>query len=75
MIEWIKSPMHVIHEMTESMIAKFEKYWGVIIGVMVVGIVLDPRYKVDLLDYMSPKFMETKLIMKLKGQKLFIKNW
>ena len=47
LIGWIKSPMDVIHVMTESMIAKCEKYWGV----MAVGTVLDPYYKVDLLDY------------------------
>jgi len=36
------------------MIAKFDKYWGVINEVMAVGIVLDPRYKIDLLDYIFP---------------------
>ena len=41
--------------MTTTMITKFDKYWGVINGVMAVGIVLDPRYKIDLLDYFFPQ--------------------
>ncbi|KAJ1382732.1 Ribonuclease H-like superfamily [Sesbania bispinosa] len=36
-------PSPVIHKMSSCMIAKFDKYWGLINGVMAIGTVLDPR--------------------------------
>lgn len=54
LIEWLDCPDNVIKKMAASMIAKFDKYWSVINGVMAIGIVLDPRYKVDLLDFFFP---------------------
>ena len=40
--------------MTDSMIPKFEKYWGMINGVMAIGVILDPRLKMKLLNYFFP---------------------
>ena len=37
------------------MVLKFNKYWVVINEVMVIHIVLNPMYKIDLLDYFFPK--------------------
>ncbi|WOL10823.1 Zinc finger BED domain-containing protein RICESLEEPER 2 [Canna indica] len=37
--------------MATKMIDKFEKYWKVIHGVMGVAALLDPRYKMDLIEY------------------------
>jgi len=55
LMEWLDSPISIIHQMTTSMVLKFNKYWGVISGVMTISIVLDPKYKIDLLDYFPLK--------------------
>ncbi|KAF1868068.1 hypothetical protein Lal_00034009 [Lupinus albus] len=44
----------VIHQMVEVMYAKFEKYWGDIGALMVVGGVLDPKYKLCFLEIFIP---------------------
>ena len=36
------------------MLEKFDFYWNVIHGVMVVATILDPRYKIELLEYYFP---------------------
>jgi len=38
------------------MMIKFDKYWGVIHNVMRVATILDPRYKMELLEYYHEKF-------------------
>ncbi|KAK2658680.1 hypothetical protein Ddye_005213 [Dipteronia dyeriana] len=48
---WLNSRYNVIQVMARGMIAKFDKYWSDISGVMVVAVVLDPRYKMLLVDY------------------------
>ena len=40
--------------MATSMIWKFDKYWGLINGMMAIGAVLDPRFKMTLLNYFFP---------------------
>jgi len=52
--------------MSASMVLKFDNYWGVISRVMAIGIVLDPEYKIDLLDYFPPRYMVINQIVKLK---------
>ena len=37
------------------MIAKFNKYWNVIYGIMAIAIVLDPRFKMKLLEFYFPE--------------------
>ena len=37
------------------MVAKFKKYWYVVHGIMGIAIVLDPRYKLKLLECFFPK--------------------
>lgn len=54
LIEWLQSPDSVIYTMAASMNEKFDKYWGVINEVMVVGIMLDPRYKLYMVDIFFP---------------------
>ncbi|KAK9983094.1 hypothetical protein SO802_032619 [Lithocarpus litseifolius] len=36
------------------MLEKFDCYWNVIHGVMAVATILDPRYKIELLEYYFP---------------------
>lgn len=44
----------IIRNMASKMIVKFDKYWSVIHGIMGIAIVLDPRYKMKLLEYFYP---------------------
>ncbi|KAK2661524.1 hypothetical protein Ddye_000098 [Dipteronia dyeriana] len=68
---WIDSKVEVIRLMAINMTPKFEKYWDKIHGVIVVAVVLDPRYKMDLIDYFFPKMygidceLETQRIFEL----------
>nr|XP_028957589.1 zinc finger BED domain-containing protein RICESLEEPER 2-like [Malus domestica] len=43
-----------IKNMARSMIEKFDKYWSVIHGIMAVATVLDPRFKMRLIEYFFP---------------------
>ena len=40
--------------MAESMLAKFNSYWANVNVVMVVAVILDPRYKMRLLKFYYP---------------------
>ncbi|KAG5533345.1 hypothetical protein RHGRI_027517 [Rhododendron griersonianum] len=41
----------VIREMAKRMVEKFDKYWSVVHGVVGVSAVLDPRYKINVLEF------------------------
>ena len=68
---WLDSEVEVIRLMATNMTHKFEKYWDKIHGVIAVAVVLDPRYKMDLIDYFFPKMyeidceLETQMIFEL----------
>ncbi|WOL11353.1 zinc finger BED domain-containing protein RICESLEEPER 2-like [Canna indica] len=49
--EWINGDNQTFSLMATKMMDKFEKYWKVIHGVMGVAALLDPRYKMDLIEY------------------------
>nr|XP_023915248.1 zinc finger BED domain-containing protein RICESLEEPER 3-like [Quercus suber] len=44
----------LFYKVTELFSEKFDCYWNVIHGVMVVANILDPRYKIELLEYYFP---------------------
>ncbi|KAK3230740.1 hypothetical protein Dsin_002621 [Dipteronia sinensis] len=50
-IRWLTSSCNEIKIMASKMETKFEKYWDVIHGIMVVATVLDPRFKMKLIEY------------------------
>lgn len=45
----------MIKEMAKRMIENFDKYWSVIHGVVGVSAVLDPRYKIKVLEFYFQK--------------------
>lgn len=45
LLDWKKSEIPEIEEMSESMIQKYDKYWDDIQGILCIATVLDPRYK------------------------------
>ena len=55
LVEWLTCPIDYVRKMAKNMLDKFNKYWDVIHGLMGVAAVLDPRYKMTLLEYYFPK--------------------
>ncbi|KAK3229766.1 hypothetical protein Dsin_001647 [Dipteronia sinensis] len=49
--EWKNSTCDEIRIMASSMISKFEQYWDVILGIMAIATILDPRQKMKLIEY------------------------
>ncbi|KAK3221649.1 hypothetical protein Dsin_008674 [Dipteronia sinensis] len=66
---WLDSDVEVIRLMATNMTPKFEKYWDKIHGVIAVAVVLDPRYKMDLIDYFFPRMYG--IDYELKTQRIF----
>lgn len=52
---WLNSDMQEVQVMASKMIAKFEKYWSVIHGVLAIATVLDPRFKMRLIQFYFPQ--------------------
>nr|XP_023872068.1 zinc finger BED domain-containing protein RICESLEEPER 2-like [Quercus suber] len=52
--EWSLSSSEMISTMAESMLAKFNSYWANVSVVMAVAAILDPRYKMKLLEFYYP---------------------
>jgi len=57
-----------------KLVLKFDKYWGVISGVMAIGIVLDPRYKINLLDYFFPQIYGDQSGYEIEKVKILFKD-
>ncbi|CAN1262107.1 Putative AC9 transposase [Linum perenne] len=53
--EWLYDLNVVIYDMTQSMWSKFSKYWNVIHQILAVVVVLDPRYKLEIVEYYVEK--------------------
>lgn len=48
--EWAFEEDEDIKNMAEKMLEKFDKYWSVIHGIMAVATILDPRYKMKVVE-------------------------
>ncbi|KAL0342694.1 UNVERIFIED_CONTAM: Zinc finger BED domain-containing protein RICESLEEPER 1 [Sesamum calycinum] len=53
--EWVKSPNTLIQDMALSMLRKYDKYWEVCHILIGVAVVLDPRYKMSLVEFFFRK--------------------
>jgi hypothetical protein len=53
--EWILSEQPDVCAMALSMIAKFEKYWDTMHGLLSIASILDPRYKMKMIQFFFPK--------------------
>ena len=51
---WFINPRDIIRSMAFKMLEKIDCYWNVIHRVMTVATILDPRYKIELLEYYFP---------------------
>ena len=56
--------------MVEQMKVKFDKYWDCYSVVLACAIVLDPRYKLDYLDYIFKKIEPIKHIAEMKVESI-----
>ena len=66
LVQWMKSSNCLIRLMEEKMMAKYQKYWedcNVILGITAV---LDPRYKMKLIEYYFPIIYGDELFMKIE---------
>ena len=52
--EWLGSNNDKIRIMAKKMLEKYDKYWSVVNELMAVATVLDPRYKMKLVEYYFP---------------------
>ena len=59
LIEWCADSNPVISAMAHNMWLKFTKYWDDIHLVLAVSVILDPRYKLHVIDYYAAKFGST----------------
>ena len=65
--QWMKSSNCLIRVMAEKMMAKYQKYWedcNVILG---IAAVLDPRYKMKLIEYYFPIIYGDESFMKIEA--------
>ena len=51
--------------MAEKMLVKFEKYWDVIHGIVGVSTVLDPRYKLEVLEFYFDKLFGSRALVEV----------
>ncbi|XP_059444147.1 zinc finger BED domain-containing protein RICESLEEPER 1-like [Corylus avellana] len=51
LIEWCKSPDNFLSSMALKMKAKFDKYWSKCSLALAVAVILDPRFKMKLVEY------------------------
>ena len=51
---WILDESDVIRRMTATMMKKIEKYWSVCHIMMAVAVVLNPKYKMMIVEYYFP---------------------
>ncbi|KAF7133236.1 hypothetical protein RHSIM_Rhsim09G0082900 [Rhododendron simsii] len=49
--DWLHSKNQVIREMAKRMVEKFDKYWSAVHGVVGVSAMLDPKYKINVLEF------------------------
>ncbi|CAN0925361.1 Putative AC transposase [Linum grandiflorum] len=56
MNEWCFDANEVVRKMASSMLGKFSKYWDEIHKVLAIVVILDPRYKLEIVEYYAEKF-------------------
>ncbi|KAG5550803.1 hypothetical protein RHGRI_015684 [Rhododendron griersonianum] len=49
--EWVCCGIDVVEEMAFNMLEKYDKYWDNTHGFLAVAVVLDPRFKMSLIEY------------------------
>ena len=72
---WLNSPYDEIKHMAANMIEKFDKYWSVINEIMAIATVLDPRFKMKLIEYFFLSCMEELPQVKLRKFATFVMSW
>ena len=68
--KWLQSDISEVVEMAKKMEEKFEKYWGVI-GTVAVATILDPRYKLKLIEFYFKQVYPRKVALEVDRVKKF----
>lgn len=66
LIEWCKSPDDFISSLALKMKAKFDKYWSKCSLALAVAVILDPRFKMKLVEYYYPQIYGTDAADRIK---------
>ena len=69
--EWSLSSNEMISTMTKSMLAKFNSYQANVSVVMAVAVILDPRYKIKLLEFYQPNIYDDNSELEIEKIKNF----
>nr|XP_048336254.1 zinc finger BED domain-containing protein RICESLEEPER 2-like [Ziziphus jujuba var. spinosa] len=68
LVEWSNSQNHLMADMAKKMLIKFDKYWGSLGNVnklLLIAIVLDPRYKLEYVSYLFEDAYESGMVESL----------
>ncbi|KAL6137940.1 hypothetical protein ACLB2K_063229 [Fragaria x ananassa] len=68
--KWLQSDFSEVVEMAKKMEEKFEKYWGVI-GTIAIATILDPRYKLKLIEFYFKQVYPRRVALKVERVKKF----
>ncbi|XP_031127523.1 zinc finger BED domain-containing protein RICESLEEPER 2-like [Ipomoea triloba] len=69
--DWVESTDLVIANIAKSMLAKFDKYWEVVHGILAVANVLDPRYKLGVIQFFFQTFYGDKAASEIERVKTY----
>lgn len=71
LMEWQMSPIPEVKLMADGMIEKFLKYWQEIHGVLVMAVILDPRFKMLMIEFCFPKIYAVGVAQQIKRVREF----
>ncbi|XP_010535019.1 PREDICTED: zinc finger BED domain-containing protein RICESLEEPER 1-like isoform X2 [Tarenaya hassleriana] len=66
LIEWCKDQDHFLSSLAEKMKAKFDEYWSKCSLVLAMAAILDPRFKMKLVEYYYSKIYGTTALERIK---------
>lgn len=66
LMEWQMSPIPEVKLMADGMIEKFLKYWQEIHMVLVMAVILDPRFKMLMIEFYFPKIYAVGVVEQIK---------
>ena len=72
--EWSLSSNEMISRMPESMLVKFNSYWANVNVVIAVTAILNPKYKMKLLEFYYPNIYGNNSDLEIEKLRIFVMN-